>query len=123
MGICFGKGSEEQQVVVTANNGKRVKAFQGEGHRLGTTTEEGNSRTTGAGSADNRNRSEETTTSTPSPLDPNLTDEERANLRANRAAAAEARLKKQQVGKGKSKTRSKPLRDDNSAPLMRWTAG
>ena len=58
-------------------------------------------------------------------LDANLNDEERKELRAQRAAAAEQRL--QQKGlkqpKKKKKDSSKPLRGPNSENLMRWTTG
>jgi hypothetical protein len=54
-------------------------------------------------------------------LDKNLTDEDRAKIRADRAAAAEARVKK--LGgnfNNKKATTSAPLTGPNSAPLMRW---
>lgn len=56
---------------------------------------------------------------------PNLTDEQRAKIRLDRAAAAEARLKKQTGGKKPKKTSAPPppLRGPNSQPLMRWNAG
>ena len=61
----------------------------------------------------------------PDPVyDFNLSDEQRAKLRADRAAAAEARLKKQTGGKKPKKTEAPaPLKGPNSEPLMRWTAG
>jgi hypothetical protein len=61
----------------------------------------------------------------PEPLyDKNLTEEERAKIRADRAAAAEARLKKQ-GGKPKKKKppSDAPLTGPNTKPLMTWSAG
>ena len=63
---------------------------------------------------------------TPQPInDANLTEEERAKIRADRAAAAEARLQKQggAVGKKKKPGNNTPLTGPNSQPAMRWTAG
>lgn len=60
----------------------------------------------------------------PDPVyNPKLNDEERAKIRADRAAAAEARLKKQTGGKKPKKTDAPPLVGPNSQPAMRWTAG
>ena len=61
----------------------------------------------------------------PDPVyNPNLNDEQRAKIRADRAAAAEARLKKQAGGnKPKKKTDAPPLVGPNSQPTMRWNAG
>ena len=56
--------------------------------------------------------------------DPSLTDEGRAKIRADRAAAAEARLKK--TGgppKQKKKYKDAPLTGPNTQPAMRWTSG
>lgn len=53
----------------------------------------------------------------------NLTEQQRAQIRADRAAAAEARLKKQTGGKKPKKTSAPPLQGPNSEPLMRWSAG
>ena len=57
--------------------------------------------------------------------DPDLTDEQRTQIRADRAAAAEARIQKQGGGgkKKPKKTSAPPLRGPNSEPLMKWTAG
>jgi hypothetical protein len=57
--------------------------------------------------------------------DANLTDEERAKIRADRAAAAEARLLKQggATVKKKKTGSATPLTGPNSQPAMRWTAG
>jgi len=53
--------------------------------------------------------------------DTRISDAERAKLRADRAAAAEARLKKQQLSGTKRKEQS-PLKSPQSASLrMRWT--
>lgn len=57
--------------------------------------------------------------------DPNINDTDRANMRAERAERAEARLKQQEPPK-KTKKRvnnSTPLKGPNSENLMRWTAG
>lgn len=63
----------------------------------------------------------------PEPVyDKNLNDEEREKIRAERAAAAEARLKKMGGGATKrppNKSSDEPLRGPNSKPLMTWTAG
>jgi hypothetical protein len=58
-------------------------------------------------------------------IDKNLTEEERAKIRADRAAAAEARLKKMGgAGKKKKKPSSNaPLRGPNTPNTMTWTAG
>jgi hypothetical protein len=59
---------------------------------------------------------------TPEPVyDKNMTDEERAKIRADRAAAAEARLKLK-AAKPKKKKNSAPLTGPNTEPLMRWTS-
>jgi hypothetical protein len=69
------------------------------------------------------------TTDLPQPIvDSNLTDADREKLRADRAAAAEARLKKMALPKSKKKTTTTtsndaPLRGPNSKPTMTWTAG
>jgi hypothetical protein len=55
--------------------------------------------------------------------DASLTDEERERMRADRAAAAEARLKKQGGLPKKKDTTPKPLVGPNSEPLMRWNMG
>jgi hypothetical protein len=54
-------------------------------------------------------------------VDNNLTDDERTKIRADRAAAAEARLKKQGgLPKKKKAPSTTPLTGPNSKPLMRW---
>jgi hypothetical protein len=60
--------------------------------------------------------------------DPNLTPDEREKIRLERAAAAEARIKKMGYAttpttKPKSKHPNEPLRGPNSKPLMTWTTG
>jgi hypothetical protein len=59
-------------------------------------------------------------------MDPNLNDDERAKIRADRAAAAEARLKKLGGGGKKKKStanaNNQPLKGPNSENLMRWNA-
>jgi hypothetical protein len=63
----------------------------------------------------------ENTSDTEPVVDKNLTEDERAKIRADRAAAAEARLKKQGgLPKKKKPTTSAPLTGPNSQPLMRW---
>jgi hypothetical protein len=63
----------------------------------------------------------------PEPLfDKSLSDDDRAKIRADRAAAAEARIKKQGgtiTNKKSTSASSSPLRGPTSEPLMRWTAG
>ena len=63
---------------------------------------------------------------TPAPiLNENMTPEERKQLRAERAAAAEARIKAQ-GGNPKAKkkdTSGQPLRGPNTQNTMTWTAG
>jgi hypothetical protein len=65
----------------------------------------------------------------PKPIvDENLTDAEREKIRADRAAAAELRLKKQN-GSSKPKkttavhTTNAPLRGPNTKPTMTWSLG
>ena len=63
--------------------------------------------------------------SLPAPVyNQNLTDADRAKERADRAAAAEARLKKQDPNAKKKKKKpadnNAPLTGPNSQPLMRW---
>jgi hypothetical protein len=59
----------------------------------------------------------------PPALDPSLSEDERAQIRADRAAAAEARLKKMGgTTKKKKKVNSDaPLVGPNSQSAMRWT--
>uniref|UniRef100_A0A7S4T8J6 Uncharacterized protein n=1 Tax=Ditylum brightwellii TaxID=49249 RepID=A0A7S4T8J6_9STRA len=96
-------------------------SFGGTGHRLGSADE--NAYGSGGPPSSAAIRRDD---DTPAPThDPNLNDDERARLRADRAKAAEARLKKQTGGTKKKKPNpdAEPLRGPNSQPLMRWTAG
>jgi len=101
--------------------GRKTDTFAGEGRRLGTAQE----RQTAA--VDTQINTEEIpNTIPPVQYDPNLTEDDRERIRAERAAAAEARLKKQTGGvtakQKKSTTETQPLKGPNSEPLMRWTA-
>ena len=96
------------------------RKFSGEGHRLGTATEDADARTARALAAEQR----EIAAHEPY-TDSKLTDEERAKLREERLAAAEARMtkeEKRQMGQKKKKSDA-PLRGPNSQNKMRWTAG
>ena len=87
-----------------------------QGHRLGTAAERVDAK------PDKEQMNRDDATNTPAPVvDDNLTEEERAKIRADRAKAAEARLK-QVTGKKKKKktTDAAPLRGPNTEPLMRW---
>jgi hypothetical protein len=89
-----------------------------QGHRLGTANENFARPSSGVSNAQS--------TELPQPiLDSNLTDADREKIRADRAAAAEARLKKQALPKSKKKATANdaPLRGPNSTPTMTWTAG
>jgi hypothetical protein len=95
---------------------------QPQGHRLGT-ADEGRYSDTATATATKKTDPE----SIPPPLDPNLTADEREKIRADRAAAAEARLKKQGLG-GPTKKKKPPSSDappplvgPNSKPTMQWT--
>jgi hypothetical protein len=94
--------------------------FSGEGHRLGTASEARDARSAAAAAAERRAE----------PIhepytDATLTDEERAKLRDERLAAAEARMtkeEKRQMNQKKKKSDA-PLKGPNSENAMRWTAG
>lgn len=91
-----------------------------QGHRLGS-ADEGRAAT--APLASGMYRSD----INPEPVlvDPSLTDADREKIRADRAAAAEARMKKQGLNpkqKKKPSNSGEPLRGPNSEPLMRWNA-
>ncbi len=96
------------------------RKFEGEGHRLGTASEAAR----GATAANS-------TTQTPQQFQPYtdklLTDQDRARIREERLAAAEARLskdtKKEMTTKKKKPSSDEPLRGPNSQNTMRWTAG
>mmetsp|Transcript_2950 Transcript_2950/g.3958 ORF Transcript_2950/g.3958 Transcript_2950/m.3958 type:complete len:124 (-) Transcript_2950:1127-1498(-) len=123
MGNCCPSSSSDEQQVLT-RGGQRVQAFRGEGHRLGTVDETHfqSSPTT----ANNIDREDKPNITAPAPVvvDSNMTEEERAKVRADRAAAAEARLKKQGgvVKQKKKPSNNEPLRGPNSQPTMRWTS-
>lgn len=94
--------------------------FAGEGHRLGTASEAREARSAAAAAAEGRaEQIHEPYT------DERLTDDERAKLREERLAAAEARMtkeEKKQMAQKKKKSDA-PLRGPNSQNTMRWTAG
>ncbi len=107
MGNCCGGESE-----VDTGNGTKQRAFHGQGHRLGS------------GGEQRSYQNPQPTVEVPKPItDPNLSQADRDRIRAERAAAAEARIKAQggQVGKKKPKKDNVPLRGPNSEPLMRWS--
>ena len=56
-------------------------------------------------------------------MNPNLDQSDRDRIRAERAAAAEKRLKDAggDVKKKKKKKDTSPLRNPNAEPLMRWS--
>lgn len=94
------------------------------GHRLGTANENATRQHNNNNSTDNNNSYD-----IPKPIiDENLTDADREKIRADRAAAAEARLKKQGLPiKPPKKTPpvdpNAPLRGPNSKPTMTWSLG
>ncbi len=102
------------------------RKFEGGGHRLGTADEavRGGAKTTGVG-ANNKNIT--TQQQYERYTDKRLTDEERARIREERLAAAEARLskeaKKEMKTKKKKPSSDEPLRGPNSQNALRWTAG
>ena len=101
---------------------KQSSAFAGEGHRLGTATDDQASRAARAAAAAERRREPQHEPYT----DVKLTDEERAKIREERTAAAEARMTKEEKRNMKQKKRDtsdEPLRGPNSQNAMRWTAG
>ena len=102
----------------------KTKSFQGEGRRLGTVNEAA----FGSGAAPTtmpiQRGGQDDSLPQPS-VDPNLDEAQRKKIRADRAVAAEARLKKQKIPgqkKTKKKAAGEPLRGPNSEPLMRWTS-
>eukprot|EP00977_Amphora_coffeiformis_P014570 scaffold4097_cov166-Amphora_coffeaeformis.AAC.27 len=114
MGNCCPKASEEQ--VVLTQGRKNTKAFQGQGHRLGTGDEANYRDDTGSSKKADDDLP-------PAAIDPNLSPEERARIREERAAATEARLKKMGVKQPKKKKTPSdaPLVGPNSKPTMQWT--
>mmetsp|Transcript_8257 Transcript_8257/g.12050 ORF Transcript_8257/g.12050 Transcript_8257/m.12050 type:complete len:120 (-) Transcript_8257:1012-1371(-) len=118
MGNCCTSGEEDQ----VAYSGKKVNAFQGAGHRLGS-AEETQKLNTAAPQTNTMRQDEEEHLPAPA-HDPTLTASDRDQQRANRLAAAEARLKKQ-GGKPKKKASNsgEPLRGPNSQNFMSWNVG
>ena len=104
---------------------KRSSAvFGGEGHRLGSADEQRADRAARAAAAESRY------TDQPTPVEPytddKLTDEQRAQIREERLAAAEGRLTKEDkknMKKKKKPSSDEPLRGPNSQNTMRWTSG
>ena len=98
-------------------------AFGGEGHRLGSADEQRADRAARAAAAEQRY----TDQPTPEPYtDDKLTDEQRAQIREERLAAAEGRLTKEEkknMKKKKKPSSDQPLRGPNSQNTMRWTSG
>mmetsp|Transcript_10249 Transcript_10249/g.15002 ORF Transcript_10249/g.15002 Transcript_10249/m.15002 type:complete len:109 (-) Transcript_10249:145-471(-) len=99
------------------------KKFQGEGNRLGFETDNKAHTKTSSGYKGATEKYHDSPPAEPT-HNPNLTNEEREDIRAQRAAAAEARLKKNQIFKGDGKKKkvdpSEPLRGPNSKNLMNW---
>jgi hypothetical protein len=97
--------------------------FSGQGHRLGTASDEREARAARAAAAEQRLAIEQTH----EPFtDIKLSEEERAKIRAERSAAAEARMtkeEKRQMNQKKKETSDEPLRGPNTQNAMRWTAG
>jgi hypothetical protein len=93
------------------------------GHRLGTANENANQKYNDTNNDNNNNKHD-----IPKPIiDKSLTDADREKIRADRAAAAEARLKKQGLPIKSKKTPpvdpTTPLRGPNSKPTMTWSLG
>lgn len=93
--------------------------FRFQGRRLGTSSEPYKD------SKPQARREDDSAAIAPSePLfESHLTEEELEQKRAERAAAAEARLKKQGGLPAKKKAKDKELVGPNSKPLMTWTVG
>mmetsp|Transcript_53297 Transcript_53297/g.64248 ORF Transcript_53297/g.64248 Transcript_53297/m.64248 type:complete len:113 (+) Transcript_53297:128-466(+) len=107
-GLCGGK----------ENDRSSRNAFQGQGRTLGEPSPHHTSNTT--------HSDKKIDGAAETVVDANLNDEERRQLRDDRAKAAEARLKKQGGSVKKKKTvtgQGQPLTGPNSKPLMQWTAG
>lgn len=119
MGNCCPKAGSEEQVVLT-QGGNKVQAFQGQGQRLGT-ADEAKYRDNDVSSNHNSKKHDDDLPA--AAVDPNLTAEEREKIRRDRAAAAEARLKKQGGAPKKKKATPSdaPLVGPNSKPTMTWT--
>lgn len=94
-------------------------SFEGEGHRLGNAGDDRDRRAAAAAA-------EKRFTDQPAYTDANLTDDQRENIRAERLAAVEARMTKQEkqaMRQKKKSTNHEPLRGPNSQNTMMWTAG
>jgi len=107
MGCCQSDSSVSYEA--PKSNGSS-SAFQGPGQKLGTIHEQ-------------KPLTESKTKLTiekPLQLNPNLDDETREKMRADRAAAAEARVKKQQGSTTKKKYENTELRGPNSRNTMQW---
>ena len=93
------------------------------GYRLGTAHENANRTYNSSDEGNNKQHD------LPPPMvDETLTDADREKIRADRAAAAEARLKKQGLPVNKPKKvppvdPNAPLRGPNSKPTMTWSLG
>mmetsp|Transcript_61405 Transcript_61405/g.73861 ORF Transcript_61405/g.73861 Transcript_61405/m.73861 type:complete len:117 (+) Transcript_61405:108-458(+) len=109
---CFGRNKNSA-------SSRRTPAFSGQGNRLGTTND--NAYANERASSDDR-KIYDPASSDQLIIDENLNEEERTDIRRERAAAAEARLKKMGgATKKKIKTsNSEPLRGPNSQPTMQW---
>ena len=108
MGCCQSDSSLPYEA--QRNNGT---TFQGQGQKLGTIHEK-------KPLTDSKTRLK--VDDPPKQLDPNLDDETREKMRADRAAAAEARVKKQQGGTtSKKKYENNDLRGPNSRNTLQWT--
>jgi hypothetical protein len=94
------------------------------GHRLGTANENADRKYNSNNDDGNNNNKHDI----PKPMiDETLTDADREKIRADRAAAAEARLKKQGLPikpkKAPPVDPNAPLRGPNSKPTMTWSLG
>mmetsp|Transcript_28060 Transcript_28060/g.42997 ORF Transcript_28060/g.42997 Transcript_28060/m.42997 type:complete len:138 (+) Transcript_28060:84-497(+) len=137
MGNCCGGETDnvvvaQQQQQQSGRGGSKTygsgttRKFQGDGHRLGTADEAQRLSTNPISNTTKMDRDD-----IPEPVyDHNLSSSDRNRIRAERAAAAEARLKKQGGGgnkklpkKPKSSSSDAPLTGPHSKPLMTWTAG
>ena len=100
--------------------------YNKKGHRLGTANE--NTKQPHDGNTINDDDHHHHKHDVPAPIiDETLTDADREKIRADRAAAAEARLKKQglpvQPKKAPPLDANAPLRGPNSKPTMTWSLG
>lgn len=108
-------------VAVQRKNSK-TKAFEGAGHRLGSTNEP----PPHTGGVAGRNTKHENDNLPAKRVDPSLSDSERAKQREARLAAAKKREKASggTAKKKKKATGNNPqaLRGPNTKPLLRWNA-